>query len=57
MLGVRSIHAPLKGESARRFLEKLVRVQTGNLNNEDREDIEAIEKQRREAKWEIEWEF
>ena len=48
MLGVRSIHTPLKGESARRFLEKLVRVQTGNLNDEDRKDIEYMKKCKRE---------
>ena len=57
MLGVRDNHSPLKGEAARRVMEKLIRVQTGNLNEEDRKEIEAIEKQRREAEWEVEWEF
>ena len=57
MLGVRDNHAPLKGEAARRFLEKLVRVQTGNLNDDDRKEIEAIEKRKREQRWQIDWEF
>ena len=42
MLGIRGSHEPLKGESAKRFLEKLVRIQTGNLNDEDKRDMEAI---------------
>lgn len=54
MLGVKSIHAPLRGESARRFLEKLVRMQTGNLNSEDRKDLEEIRKRRQELPT-IEW--
>lgn len=57
MLGVRSNHAPLKGEAARRVMEKLIRVQTGNLNEEDRKEIKTIEKRKRESKWKIEWEF
>ena len=43
MLGVRDNHAPLKGEAAKRVLAKLVRVQTGNLNEEDKKEIKAIE--------------
>jgi len=57
MLGVRDNHAPLKGEAAKRVLEKLVRVQTGNLNEEDMKEIKAIEKRKREAKWNISWEI
>ena len=57
MLGVKDSHGVLTGDSARRFIEKLVRVQTGNLNDEDKKEIEAIKKQRREAKWKVEWEF
>lgn len=54
MLGVKSIHAPLKGESARQFLERLVRVQTGNLSNEDIRDLEEIKKRRQKLP-RIEW--
>lgn len=57
MLGVRDNHAPLKGEAAKRVLEKLVRVQTGNLNEEDKKEIEAIEQRKRRAKWNITWEI
>ena len=57
MLGFRDNFGPLKGDAARRVIEKLVRVQTGNLNDEDRKEIEAIERQRRQAKWKVEWEF
>lgn len=57
MLGARDNHAPLKGEAAKRVLEKLVRVQTGNLNEEDMKEIKAIEKRKREAKWNISWEI
>lgn len=45
---------PLKGESAKRFLEKLVRVQTGNLNSEDRKDLAEIRKRRQELP-KLEW--
>ena len=55
MLGVRDNHAPLKGEAAKRVLAKLVRVQTGNLNEEDKKEIKAIEQRKREAKWYITW--
>ncbi len=57
MLGVRDNHAPLKGEAAKRVLAKLVRVQTGNLNEEDKKEIKAIEQRKREAKWNITWEI
>ncbi len=57
MLGVRDNHDPLKGEAAKRVIEKLVRVQTGNLNEEDMKEIKAIEKRKREAKWNISWEI
>lgn len=57
MLGVRDNHSPLKGEAAKRVMEKLVRVQTGHLNDEDRKEIEAIKKREKESKWKIEWEF
>lgn len=57
MLGVRDNYAPLRGEAAQRVMEKLIRVQTGNLNDEDRKEIEAIEKRKKESKWAIEWEF
>ena len=57
MLGVRDNHAPLKGEAAKRVLAKLVRVQTGNLNEEDKKEIKAIGQRKREAKWNITWEI
>lgn len=57
MLGVRSSHTTLRGKSARRFLEKFVRIQTGNLNADDIKEIKAIEKRRRESKWQVEWEL
>ena len=57
MLGFRDNHAPLKGEAARRVMEKLIRVQTGHLNDEDKKELEAIEKQNKESRWKIEWEF
>lgn len=57
MLGFRDNHAPLKGEAARRVMEKLIRVQTGHLNDEDKKELEAIEKQKKESRWKIEWEF
>lgn len=57
MLGVRDSHGVLSGDSAKRIMEKLVRVQTGNLNDEDKKEIETIEKKRRESKWQIDWEF
>jgi hypothetical protein len=58
MLGVRSEHKPLRGKAAKKFLSKLVRVQTGHLNEEDRKEIANIEKFNRENKiQEIEWEF
>ncbi|UKK56936.1 hypothetical protein [Prevotella communis] len=47
----------MKGEAAKRVLAKLVRVQTGNLNEEDKKEIKAIEQRKREAKWNITWEI
>ena len=57
MLGVRSSHTTLRGESARRFLEKFVRIQTGNLNADDIKEIKAIERRRKESRWQVEWEL
>lgn len=54
MLGVRDSHQALSGESARRFLLKLVRMQTKNLNEEDRKDLEEIRKRKQELP-KLEW--
>lgn len=39
MLGVKDSHTALSGEAAKRFLSKLIRVQTGHLNEEDKKDL------------------
>ena len=57
MLGVKDSHGVLTGGSAKRFIEKLIRVQTGNLNDEDRKEIATIKKRRKESKWQIVWEY
>lgn len=54
MLGVKDSHTALSGENAKRFLTKLIRVQTGNLTEEDKRDLEIIKKRKQnlpELKW------
>lgn len=36
MLGVKSTREPLQGEIAKRFIEMIMRMESGNLNEEDR---------------------
>lgn len=42
MLGIRSDHSPLKGKEAMKVMSKLVRVQTNNLNEEDKKELASI---------------
>lgn len=56
MLGHPSVHKPIRGRFAKELQEKLWRITTNNLNENDKRELSEIRKRRKDCKYEVIWE-
>lgn len=56
MLGHPSVHNPIKGRLAKELQEKLWRITTNNLNENDKRELSEIRMRKKDCKYEVIWE-